>query len=188
MARATKNCQNGSGNLVSWLKDTGVVVMAKRGPKPKPTALRILEGNPGRRPLNTNEPQPPGGMPDPPEHIQGRALDMWHTLAPQLAACGMVTAVDAHALELLVDCYAKYCEMTAEASRTGPVLMDPDNPLKFKISPYWSQAQVLAQRLYVLLREFGMTPSARSTMHVSGPATEPAAPDPAAQYFRATTG
>jgi len=30
-----------------------------RGPPPKPTYLRILEGNPSKRPLNRNEPQPP---------------------------------------------------------------------------------------------------------------------------------
>ncbi|NLJ59167.1 MAG: phage terminase small subunit P27 family, partial [Tissierellia bacterium] len=26
--------------------------MAQRGPKPKPTAIKQLEGNPGKRPLN----------------------------------------------------------------------------------------------------------------------------------------
>ena len=35
--------------------------MATRGRKPKPTALKILEGNPGKRPLNENEPIPPKG-------------------------------------------------------------------------------------------------------------------------------
>jgi len=28
------------------------------GRKPKPTALKIIEGNPGKRPLNKNEPKP----------------------------------------------------------------------------------------------------------------------------------
>lgn len=32
--------------------------MAIRGKKPKPTNLKILEGNPGKRPLNLNEPKP----------------------------------------------------------------------------------------------------------------------------------
>ena len=32
--------------------------MAQRGRKPKPTALKMLEGNPGGRPLNTKEPKP----------------------------------------------------------------------------------------------------------------------------------
>ena len=33
--------------------------MAKTGRKPKPTALKRLEGNPGKRPLNAMEPVPP---------------------------------------------------------------------------------------------------------------------------------
>ena len=32
--------------------------MATRGRKPKPTNLKVLEGNPGQRPLNDNEPKP----------------------------------------------------------------------------------------------------------------------------------
>lgn len=35
--------------------------MATRGRKPKPTAMKILEGNPGERPLNEREPIPPKG-------------------------------------------------------------------------------------------------------------------------------
>ena len=33
--------------------------MATRGRKPKPTAIKVLEGNPGKRPLNEHEPAPP---------------------------------------------------------------------------------------------------------------------------------
>lgn len=32
--------------------------MAGRGRPPKPTAIKELEGNPGKRPLNKNEPKP----------------------------------------------------------------------------------------------------------------------------------
>lgn len=32
--------------------------MGRRGPPPKPTKLRILEGNPAKRPLPENEPEP----------------------------------------------------------------------------------------------------------------------------------
>ena len=30
--------------------------MGKRGPAPKPTALKVLQGNPGKRKLNDSEP------------------------------------------------------------------------------------------------------------------------------------
>ena len=46
--------------------------MAQRGRKPKPTALKVLEGNPGKRPLNLYEPAPEGKwdtLPEP-EEIQ----------------------------------------------------------------------------------------------------------------------
>lgn len=33
------------------------------GRKPKPTAVKKLEGNPGKRKLNTKEPNPGKGMP-----------------------------------------------------------------------------------------------------------------------------
>ena len=35
-----------------------------RGAKPKPTALRRLEGNRGKRGYNADEPVPPEGRPD----------------------------------------------------------------------------------------------------------------------------
>ena len=38
--------------------------MAQKGRKPKPTALKVLEGNPGKRPLNLYEPSPEGEMPE----------------------------------------------------------------------------------------------------------------------------
>ena len=39
------------------------------GRKPKPTALKKLEGNPGKRKLNTKEPMPGKGMPDCPKWL-----------------------------------------------------------------------------------------------------------------------
>ena len=39
------------------------------GRKPKPTAQKKLEGNPGKRKLNTKEPVPGKGMPDCPKWL-----------------------------------------------------------------------------------------------------------------------
>ena len=44
--------------------------MAQRGRKPKPTALKVLEGNPGKRPLNLYEPTPEGDLPECPEWLE----------------------------------------------------------------------------------------------------------------------
>ena len=44
------------------------------GRKPKPTALKKLEGNPGKRKLNTKEPVPGKGMPDCPKWLLPEAM------------------------------------------------------------------------------------------------------------------
>ena len=44
------------------------------GRKPKPTAVKKLEGNPGKRKLNTKEPVPAKGMPDCPEWLLPEAM------------------------------------------------------------------------------------------------------------------
>ena len=38
-----------------------------RGRKPVPTRLKVIRGNPGKRALNKNEPQPAGELADPPD-------------------------------------------------------------------------------------------------------------------------
>ncbi len=47
--------------------------MATRGRKPKPTALKVLEGNPGKRPLNLNEPKPEKKAPKCPSWLEPEA-------------------------------------------------------------------------------------------------------------------
>ena len=51
--------------------------MAKTGRKPKPTALKKLEGNPGKRPLNTMEPTPPNVSIHCPQYLLPDARKEW---------------------------------------------------------------------------------------------------------------
>ena len=50
------------------------------GRKPKPTALKKLEGNPGKRKLNTKEPVPVKGMTDCPKWLLPEAKEEWNRL------------------------------------------------------------------------------------------------------------
>lgn len=54
--------------LCKKLREEG---MTMAGRKPKPTALKKLEGNPGKRKLNTKEPIPAKGMQDLTFQVQG---------------------------------------------------------------------------------------------------------------------
>ena len=60
--------------------------MATRGRKPTPTAIKELEGNPGKRPLNAKEPKPVKKAPSCPKWLEpeakngGGCLNSWSSL------------------------------------------------------------------------------------------------------------
>ncbi len=47
------------------------------GRKPTPTRLKLLRNNPGKRPLNPDEPQPEATLPEPPAHLSDEAKCEW---------------------------------------------------------------------------------------------------------------
>ena len=47
------------------------------GRKPKPTSLKVLEGNPGKRQLNPNEPKPDASVPKCPAWLSKEAKREW---------------------------------------------------------------------------------------------------------------
>ena len=71
-----------------------VGAMAQRGRKPKPTALKMLEGNPGGRPLNTKEPKPEKKAPRCPSWLEDEAKKEWKRMAKVLENMGLLTEMD----------------------------------------------------------------------------------------------
>ena len=65
-----------------------------RGRKPKPTALKIAQGNPGKRAINGAEPKPPTSLPDCPPHLSPEAQAEWHRIAESLNKIGLLTQID----------------------------------------------------------------------------------------------
>ena len=76
--------------------------MATRGRKPKPTAMKELEGNPGKHPLNTSEPKPNKKAPACPKWLEPEAKKEWRRLAKQMEAIGILTEVDMGPLPVTV--------------------------------------------------------------------------------------
>lgn len=64
--------------------------MATRGRKPKPTAIKELEGNPGKRPLNANEPRPERKAPRCPAWLDTEAKREWRRMGKVLEQMGML--------------------------------------------------------------------------------------------------
>src|SRR5689334_21335255 len=47
------------------------------GGRPRPTQLTLIDGNPGKRPLNRREPQPVGDLPQPPRTLNAAQRHIW---------------------------------------------------------------------------------------------------------------
>ncbi len=114
-----------------------------RGRKPKPTALKILEGAQRCR-INTSEPTFPTNVtPRPPDWLGLYGKNRWRKLAPILAKAGLLTDGDIPAFEQLCDEY--------DTVRRDPL------------------AAGARDRYRKLLVEFGLTPSSRSRIRSAAP-------------------
>lgn len=72
----------------------------------KPTALKLVDGNPGKRPINGEEPKPTQVSTRAPNGLPPLARKKWHELAEELGRLGMLTVLDKPALELACLCWA----------------------------------------------------------------------------------
>jgi P27 family predicted phage terminase small subunit len=136
-----------------------------RGRKPKPTARKRLEGNPGGRPLNTAEPQlpePAEGFDQPPSELKGdaRACAEWRRLAPMLRQAHQVTEAERGALLALCQQWSRYLKATASVSRKGMVIKSRNGyPIP---NPYLVIGHRALTQCTKLWTELGLTPSSRS--------------------------
>ena len=137
------------------------------GPVPKPTQLKVLDGNPGRRPIPVDEFRPATHVPECPAHLIGEAQREWYRLTAELARYGMVSEVDRGAIAMICTIWARYVEaeeMIARAAQaahgTGLFVKSPNG---YPIQSPWVAVSNKAMELYRgYLAEFGLSPAARS--------------------------
>jgi P27 family predicted phage terminase small subunit len=160
--------------------------MGKRGPPPKPTAIKLLEGNPGRRPVNRAEPQAEHKLPNPPRGWPKERRALWKRLAAMLERSGAATKLDGVAFELLVRALIDFHAAAEKVAQYGPVFMERgDGKIpKFAYSPYWCVQNREFEKVKALLAEFGMTPSSRTRV-VSASASAEAPDSPLVALMRA---
>lgn len=138
------------------------------GPKPQPTVLKLLNGNPGRRKLNTAEPKPEPIAPDcPPEITDVDAVAEWaRTIVPAITR-GQVTSADRVFAIAHCELWATWRSQLADAARHPHVVAS--GPQKH---PMPNPARGMANRTFLLLArvdaELGFTPSSRSRVTVAG--------------------
>lgn len=134
----------------------------KPGPPPKPTQLKKLAGNPGRRPLNEFEAvvPVPEAVPYAPRHLNHEAKREWRRVARMLIEAGLYSEVDRAALAMYCQGWGRWVEAERELLVLGPVVTSDKGNLYQ--NPWMGIANKAQDNLRRMIAEFGLSPAQRS--------------------------
>lgn len=135
-----------------------------RGRKPKPTRMKELEGNPGKRALNKKEPKPELAIPECPAHLKGEARKEWNRIVKELHALGILTNVDRAALVVYCTAWADYVRACNKLEKEGYVIISDKGGMYQ--NPWVALQKRSMDQIMRFAAEFGMTPSSRSRVRV----------------------
>jgi P27 family predicted phage terminase small subunit len=143
------------------------------GRTPKPTALKLITGNPGKRSLNKQEPDPTY-LQDltPPAWLPQFAAKVWDEIAPPLSAAKLLTEVDVPMLAKGCVAIAQYRLATIRLGEAlvleSEVIEEDGQPVKKAAQlNQWMVAQSMAfKQAMAILQQFGMSPAARSRVAI----------------------
>lgn len=136
-------------------------MVSGRGRKPKPTKLKELQGNPGKRALNKNEPQFTEILAvEPPEWLEPLAMEMWERVVPQLCANKILTIGDLHNVEGFCTAYARWRQSQIEINNYGVVVPHPETGVLQK-NPAVTVMNETARQMITFGSLLGLDPSSR---------------------------
>jgi phage terminase small subunit len=125
---------------------------ANSGRRPKPTAMKLLRGNPGKRRLNEAEPQPPAGEVTAPASLSAKAQAVWTEIAPVAIAMGTLTPADVWAFGTLCELEATRRLVSQATTLDAPHLLKLERETAMALRPYYEK--------------FGLEPVGRSRIKV----------------------
>lgn len=134
-----------------------------KGRKPKPTALKVLEGNPGKRQLPANEPKPrkADGLAAP-RFLDRLGREQWSRIVPELDRLGLLTTLDVLPI-------ARYCDIWSRWRRARlAIRKDFANDKGGRKA----EAQIVKDcesAMVKIEQEFGMTASSRTRIEADEP-------------------
>lgn len=86
--------------------------MGLRGPKPTPTVLKLIQGNPGKRPLNLSDGvNPPIQIPAHPKWLSTHAVKEWRRISGELAQLGLIAEIDKASLATYCQTWGDLCDL-----------------------------------------------------------------------------
>jgi P27 family predicted phage terminase small subunit len=157
------------------------------GRKPKPTHLKLIEGNAGKRPINRKEPKPKRSRPPAPSHLDPATRKLWDAVVKELDDIAILTSVDIFAVEVLCEALADHRSAVATIARNARAYaaskkskQEPAYSIDGRYyrttnqagSDMWRQHPALAlksdadKRIRGWCAEFGLTPASRTRLTV----------------------
>ncbi len=143
------------------------------GPRPKPTALKLIAGNPGHRPLNTDEPEPDGDLFEPPASFSrakperaARLCAIWREVIAN-APAGLLRKLDGSILERYCRSWVTYQDADEKVEEAGAVI-SINKGKQFQKNPFLSIRDQQNAILDRLCDQMGFSPAARTRVKVSG--------------------
>ena len=134
------------------------------GRPPKPSALKLVSGNPGKRATNSKEPEPLLlNKLTPPKHLAPASAAVWKQLAPMLRRNQVLTEMDVVALEMLCDSVADY--RAAREKRNGNFTSYGAKGGQ-QLDQLLVAQQMCAKRAEGFMAKFGMDPVSRSRVMI----------------------
>lgn len=139
------------------------------GAKRKPTHLKLLGGNPGKRKIDKTEAQPKKAptVKNPPKYLDNRTKRHWRKVSRELHRCGLLTEIDYTALEMYCKAYSMWREAIDKIEEIGLVVVSKNKTVYQ--NPYVGIANKQFENMRKMMLEFGMTPSARAGLSAEPP-------------------
>jgi P27 family predicted phage terminase small subunit len=145
------------------------------GPPPTPNVIKLLRGNPGKRPIRPKpEPAIPNDMPEPPPFLGAYALDEWWGTGVELHRIGLLTAVDVQPFAAYCQAYHHFRTATeklkqmADADPVMAGLLVKSGKGTAVQNPLVLTARQAANDMVTYASHFGLTPAARARIACAG--------------------
>lgn len=144
--------------------------MAGRGPAPKPTALKILAGNPGRRPINNREPRYRDSRPKCPDFLDDAAKEEWRRITKELAAVpGLIAKVDRSVIAAYCQTWSRWQAMEEILSEQG-ITYESGNMIRQRPEVAISHECLTLMKGFA--QELGLSPASRTRLSIPQPHVE----------------
>lgn len=137
------------------------------GRKPKPPVLKILEGNPGKRSINTDVPVPRKDVrPKAPVWLEPEAKREWRRVAPELERLDLLCLLDQAALAMYCQAYARWKKAEVVLSKDGTTYeyTNKFGAVNILPRPEVAISSAAQKTMRAICAEFGLTPSSRGRM------------------------